>query len=203
MTTSTQKSGSIVPALVAPLWKSSLISGLLAIILGALILYRPSTAVFVTALLFAIYLFISGIAQIVFAFALDAGAGSRVLMFISGAASIVLGFMALRSFDFTPRAEGDGGLTAVMLLSIWIGIGFIFRGVATAVSAISDPTLPGRGWQIFFGVISLIAGIVMMAWPGLSLLTLLMVVGWYLIFIGVFEIVGAFVIRRETKTHTG
>ena len=50
-------------------------------------------------------------------------------------------------------------------------MGFIFRGVATAVSAISDPTLPGRGWEIFFGLISLIAGIVMLAWPGLSLLS--------------------------------
>ena len=48
----------------------------------------------------------------------------------------------------------------------------------------------------------LIAGVVMLAWPGLSLLTLLMVVGWYLVFIGVFEIVMAFVIRKQTKALT-
>ena len=199
MTTSTQKSGSIVPALVAPLWKSSLISGFLAIILGALILYRPGTTVFVVALLFGIYLFISGIAQIVFAFALDAGAGSRVLMFISGAASIVLGFMALRSFDFTPRAEGDGGLTAVMLLSIWIGIGFIFRGVATTGTAVSDKAMPGRGWAIFFGIITVLAGMVMLASPFGTIALLTLVVGWWLIVLGAFEIGAALSLRKEAS----
>ena len=61
--------------------------------------------------------------------------------------------------------------------------------MATAVSAISDPTLPGRGWEIFVGVISLIAGIVMLASPFESIATLTMVVGIWLIVIGVFEIV--------------
>jgi len=54
---------------------------------------------------------------------------------------------------------------AVLLLAIWIGIGFIFRGTATTVAAISDSTLPGRGWEIFVGVLSLIAGVVVMASP--------------------------------------
>lgn len=39
----------------------------------------------------------------------------------------------------------------ILLLAIWIGVGFIFRGVAT-VSAVSDKLLPGRGWEIFFGI---------------------------------------------------
>ena len=54
---------------------------------------------------------------------------------------------------------------SILLLAIWIGIGFIFRGVATAVSAISDSTLPGRAWEIFIGVLSLVAGIFMLASP--------------------------------------
>ena len=75
-------------------------------------------------------------------------AGGRVLLFISGAASLVLAVLAFRHF-------GEG--YAVLLLAIWIAVGFIFRGVAHTVSAISDPALPGRGWEIFFGIISLIA----------------------------------------------
>ena len=77
---------------------------------------------------------------------------------------------------------------SILLLAIWIGVGFIFRGVATAVSAISDPTLPGRGWEIFIGVISLMAGIVMLASPFDSIATLTLVVGIWLIVIGVFEV---------------
>jgi uncharacterized membrane protein HdeD (DUF308 family) len=79
----------------------------------------------------------------------------------------------------------------------------VFRGVATAVEAISDPTLPGRGGQIFFGIVSLIAGIVMLAWPGLSLVLLFTVAGVWLIVIGVFEIASAWAIRKESKALVG
>ena len=91
---------------------------------------------------------------------------------------------------------------AVLLLAIWIGIGFIFRGVATLVSAISDPTLPGRGWEIFIGVISLIAGVIMLAVPFESLAILTQVVGIWLIVLGAFEVVSAFGIRSASKKMT-
>lgn len=199
MATDTQNEGSIIPTLIAPLWKSTLLSGFLAIILGAIVLAWPGKTLFVTALLFGIYLFISGIAQVVFAFTLHAGAGSRVLMFISGAASIVLGFLALRSFDFGLRDEGDGGMTAVMLLAIWIGIGFIFRGVATTGTAVSDPAMPGRGWAIFFGIITVLAGMVMLASPFGSIALLTLVVGWWLIVLGAFEIGSALSLRKAAN----
>ena len=111
-------------------------------------------------------------------------------MFISGAASLILAVLAFRHF-------GQG--YAVLLLAIWVGIGFIFRGVATTVSAISDPNLPGRGWSIFVGVISLIAGIVVLASPFESIVTLALVVGVWFVVIGVFEIVSSFGIRRRSK----
>ena len=59
------------------------------------------------------------------------------------------------------------------------------------MSAISDPTLPGRGWNIFVGVISLIAGVVVLASPFDSIGTLALVVGIWLIVIGVMEVVSA------------
>ena len=88
---------------------------------------------------------------------------------------------------------------SILLLAIWVGIGFIFRGVATAVSAISDPMLPGRGWEIFIGVVSLVAGVIMLAAPFESLTTLTLVVGIWLIVIGVFEVISAFGIRSANK----
>ena len=175
------------------LWKSTLLSGVLAVILGVLMLVWPGKTLLVAGVLFGAYLLISGIAQVFFAFSLHVAAGGRILLFISGAASLILAVLAFRHF-------GEG--YAVLLLAIWIAVGFIFRGMATTVSAISDPTLPGRGWEIFFGIISLIAGVVMLAWPGLSLLSLLTVVGVWLIVIGAFEVVSAFAIRKATKALT-
>jgi uncharacterized membrane protein HdeD (DUF308 family) len=177
--------------LLPHLWKSALVSGILSLILGVLVVAWPGISILVAAVWFGIYLLITGIAQVVFAFSLHVTAGSRILLFISGAASLILAVLAFRHF-------GQG--YAVLLLAIWIGVGFIFRGVATTVSAISDPTLPGRGWSIFVGVISLLAGIVVIASPFDSIAILALVVGVSLIVIGVFEIVSSFGIRKASKT---
>ncbi|KUI47826.1 hypothetical protein AU198_22300 [Mycobacterium sp. GA-1199] len=176
------------PNLLRHLWKTTLVSGLLAVILGALIWLWPGKTIVVAAIFFGAYLLVAGITQVIFAFSLDVSAGGRVLLFISGAAALVLAVLCFRSLQ-----------ESILLLAIWIGIGFIFRGVATAVSAISDPTLPGRAWEIFVGVISLIAGVVMLALPFESLAILTVVAGISLVVIGIFEIVSAFGIRKASK----
>jgi len=167
-----------------------LLTGLLSVILGVLVLVWPGKSILVAAILFGVYLLVSGIAQVIFAFSLHVSAGGRVLLFISGAASLILAVLAFRHF-------GQG--YAILLLAIWIGVGFIFRGVATTVSAISEPGVPGRGWNIFFGVITLIAGIIVIASPFESIVTLAIVVGVWLIVIGVMEMVSAFGMRRAAK----
>ncbi len=171
-------------------WKATLVSGILTAIVGGLILGWPGISLTAAAVLFGVYLLVSGVAQVIFAFTLPVTAGARILLFLSGAASVVLAVLAFRKFDYG---------YAYLLLAIWIAVGFIFRGTATAASAISDPALPGRGWAIFFGVISFIAGIVVLAWPFDSLVTLTLVVGIWLVVIGVYEIVEAFVLRKEGK----
>jgi uncharacterized membrane protein HdeD (DUF308 family) len=180
-----------VPRLLPHLWKSTLVSGILALALGILVLVLPGDSILIAAILFGIYLLVTGIAQVVFAFSLHVSAGGRVLLFVSGAASLVLAVLCFRHF-------GQG--YAILLLAIWIGVGFIFRGVATSISAISDPTLPGRGWQIFLGLISLLAGIVMIGSPFESLAILTLIVGIWLVVIGVFEIVSSFGIRSASKS---
>jgi uncharacterized membrane protein HdeD (DUF308 family) len=180
------------PAMLQHLWKSALLSGILAVILGILVLTWPGKTIIVAAIIFGAYLLVTGIAQVVFAFSLHVSAGGRVLLFISGAASLILAVLCFRSLQ-----------DSILLLAIWIGIGFIFRGVATAVSAISDPTLPGRWWQIFIGGITLLAGVIVLASPFESIATLTFVVGIWLIVIGVFEVVSAFGIRKAGKDLAG
>src|SRR6202012_159190 len=179
-----------IPSLLPHLWKSTLVSGILSLILGILVLAWPGISILVAAVWFGVYLLLIGIAQVVFAFSLHVTAGSRILLFISGAASLILAVLAFRHF-------GQG--YAILLLAIWIGVAFIFRGVATSISAISEPRVPGRGWQIFGGVISLIAGVVMIGSRFESLAILILVVGIWLIVIGIFEIVSSFGIRSASK----
>ena len=74
------------PAMMQHLWKSTLLSGILAVILGILVLAWPGKTIVVAAIFFGAYLLITGISQVIFAFSLHVSAGGRVLLFISGAA---------------------------------------------------------------------------------------------------------------------
>jgi uncharacterized membrane protein HdeD (DUF308 family) len=175
------------PSLLPHLWKSAVVSGLLAVALGVAIVAWPGISIAVAAIFFGACLLVNGIQQVFFAFSLHVSAGGRVLLFVSGAASLILAIMAFRHL-----------YDAVLLLAIWIGVGFVFRGVATTVSALSDPTLPGRWWNAFVGTISLVAGVVVLASPFDSIGTLALVVGIWLIVLGALEVVAAIAIRRTT-----
>jgi uncharacterized membrane protein HdeD (DUF308 family) len=135
------------------------------------------------------YLVVSGVALVFLAFSLFS-AGSRFLSFISGVASVALGILAFRHF-------GDG--YAILLLAIWVAVGFIFRGVSVTASAISAPQFPGRGWAIFFGFISVIAGFVVLAYPFDSVDTLSVVVGAWMAILGATEVTSGFVMRSDAK----
>ena len=177
------------------LWKSVLLTGVLSVILGGMVLKWPDRTIVVAAIFFGAYLLVTGISQVFHAFTLHISAGGRALLFISGAASLVLAVLCFKSLS-----------NSVLLLAIWIGIGFIFRGVAEAATAISDPGTPGRGWQIFLGVITLIAGLIVLGYPISSLATLTLVTGIWLVVIGVFEIIASFSIRKagnEVRTAVG
>lgn len=167
------------------LWKNVLLTGILSVILGVMMLAWPGPTLVVAAIFFGAYLLVTGISQIFHAFTLHISGGGRALLFISGAASLVLAVLAIRHI-------GD----AILLLAIWIGIGFVFRGVATAAAAISDHDTPARGWEIFIGIVTVIAGIILLAYPFTSLATLLYVTGFWLIFVGVMEIIASFSIKK-------
>jgi uncharacterized membrane protein HdeD (DUF308 family) len=174
------------------LWTSVVVSGFAAAILGVVMLIWPRPSIVVAAVLLGVYLAVSGIALVFMAFGLPVlSGGARFLNFISGTASIILAVLAFRHFD--------EGRYAILLLAIWIAIGFILHGMSTTALAISDRQFPGRGWAIFFGIISIIAGLLVLAYPFDSLRTLVLVAGIWLIILGVMEIVSGFAMRGAAK----
>jgi uncharacterized membrane protein HdeD (DUF308 family) len=140
----------------------------------------------VGAILFAIYLIVSGIFEIIRSFAHGLTGGTRVLLLITGVLSIILGIFAIRS-----------ALNAAELLAIFIGIAFLFRGFASLFMGFDSKE--GRGWNIFFGLIMLIGGVVILTQPLISLATLALVVGIWLVIIGIYEIIAAFMLRSKLK----
>ena len=176
--------------LLRNIWISAILSGLLAVVVGSVILAWPEPSVVAAAVFFGVYLVVSGLALVFLAFSLPISGGGRFLSFLGGVASITLGILAFRHF-------GEG--YAVVLLAIWIATGFIFRGVSVTAAAIGDPRFPGRGWAIFFGLLSIFAGFVVLAYPFDSIVTLALVVGVWLIILGFAEIVTGFGMRSDVK----
>jgi len=173
------------------LWKWKLVAGLLTIVMGAIVLAWPGPTILVASTLFGVYLLLSGLAELFGVFALPGSAGTRVLLFITGALSLVLAVMSFRHF-------GDG--YAVLLLSLWIGISFIFQGVSAAAIGVSESDLPGRGWYIAAGIISLLAGLAVLVWPFESIAVLTLATGIWLIVIGIGQAIQAIQTRKAAKT---
>lgn len=102
---------------------------------------------------------------------------------LTGLVSIGFG-LAILAVDWTVHA-----------LVIITGLVFVIRGIALAFS----PAYAGRtsGEQVVAGIAGVIAGVVLVAWPGPSLLVLAFFVGAWLAVSGGFHIVTSISRRRE------
>jgi uncharacterized membrane protein HdeD (DUF308 family) len=169
-------------------WQVVLLTGIASLILGILVLIWPGASLLAAGVLFGLYLLISGVFQLVSAFGTHKATSLRVLAFISGALSIVLGLFCFR-----------GPMQSILLLALWIGIGWLFRGITQALAAASDPSVPARGWQVFLGIVSFLAGIVLIVSPFASVAVLTLVGGWWLVAVGIAEIVTAIRIHSGAR----
>ena len=174
-------------AAVGRIWWLLLFGGLISLLVGIVIVFNREGSVQLLAILFAIYLIISGLFEIVRSFASGLTGGTRALLLITGVLSVILGVFAIRY----------SGENAVDLLGIFVGIAFLFRGFASLFTGFDSKE--GRGWNIFFGIIMLVGGVVIMVQPAASLEAIAWIVGIWLVLIGIYEIIASFVVRSRTK----
>ena len=172
------------------LWKGTLVSGVLTIVLGVMVLVWPGPSILVASTMFGVYLLVSGFVELFLAFTLPRSAATRVMLFLTGALSVVLAILSFRHF---------GDAYAILLLSLWIGTGFIFLGVSENAVALSERDLPGRGWYVLLGSMSVIAGGIVLVWPFDSIVVLTIVSGVSLVVLGLIQIVQAFQIHKDAK----
>ena len=165
-------------------WGWLLFFGVLMVVAGIFAVAWPGPTVLVLAVLFGIQILVSGIFSFINAFAADESGGMRVWNVILGLLGIVIGLYAIRHI-----------IVSVVALALLIGIYWVAYGIAQIYTAIAHREAPHRGWLGFIGALSVIAGIVVIMWPGLSLVTLAFVLGFWLIVYGIMEIVLAFRVR--------
>ncbi|HTX93471.1 MAG TPA: HdeD family acid-resistance protein [Mycobacterium sp.] len=169
-------------------WQLTLFVGVVAIALGAIVLYYPGKSLFVAGVLFGVYLIVSGIGYMFAAFGVHMGGWMRVLSFIAGAVSVVLGVFCFRD-----------KLESIWLLALWIGISWVFRGMTLLAAALTFNDLPGRGWQILASIIIVAGGVVLIIYPIDSIEVLTLVAGCWLIAVGIVDIISALRVRHQAK----
>jgi uncharacterized membrane protein HdeD (DUF308 family) len=98
--------------------------------------------------------------------------------------SFVVGLYALRRV-----------LITLAVLALLLGIYWVVNGAVEVFTALSHRGMRDRAWTIVEGVLSVIAGAVVLVYPADSLLTLAVVLGAWLLLWGVMEILRAFRLR--------
>ncbi|WP_435242504.1 HdeD family acid-resistance protein [Streptomyces cucumeris] len=165
-------------------WQVLVTAGLVAIGLGIIVLAWPGATLVVVGVLFGTYLLVSGIFQLAGAFGSHVPRHLRVLGFVSGALCVLLGLLCFR-----------GPAQSILLLALWIGFGWLLRGVMLTAMAISAEGLPARGWQIALGLISALAGVLLIVLPFGSITALAVTAGVWLLALGAIEVVHGIQLR--------
>jgi uncharacterized membrane protein HdeD (DUF308 family) len=166
-------------------WGWVLAFGIITAVLGVIALAWPGRTLLVVAVLFGVQFIVMGIFRFVGAFAVDdVTGGSRVLMALLGVLSLIIGLYAVRHILIT--------LLALVLL---LGIFWIVSGTIELFTALSHREMRGRGWSAVMGILSVLAGLVVLVYPGISLLVLAIFLSVWLLIYGAMEIALAFQIR--------
>lgn len=178
-----------VPQLQKVAWQLTMFTGAVTIVLGIIVAVHPSTSLNVLAVLVGILFLASGAFQLIRA--LETSTGHRAWSAVVGLAFVVIGVVLIRHLHVTR-----------VLIALLIGVVWILQGVAELMVGLAQTNARGRRWAIFFGLVSLVAGIVVVALPSVSLVTLAVLLGIWFIVLGLLQVVGALTMRSIARHAT-
>lgn len=162
------------------------ISGVVAFVLGIIVLGQPAATLAVVAVLFGLYFLVSGVIRVIRGLFTHGPAGGRILSILFGVLLIGAGIITIRN-----------PLNSLVVLGLLIGIAWIIEGIAVLAETASDSS---RWPGLLLGIVSLIAGIVVLFAPLQSLAALVLLVGIFLIVSGIVQVVESFIFGRRALT---
>jgi uncharacterized membrane protein HdeD (DUF308 family) len=172
-------------------WGWILTFGILTLIAGVLALVWPRETLLFIALLFGAQLIVEGVFR--FVEALSAPRESSlpwVLPALLAILSFIVGIYLLRHPFFT-----------ILILAVLLGIYWMVHGITETFSAIAHRERPNRGLTAASGVLGIVAGGIVLFYPGLSLLVLALILGIWLILFGLLSIAQAFRLRTGARAR--
>lgn len=163
------------------------LSGLVALIIGLLILLWPGHSAAVVAGIIAVYALVAGLIYLASAaFARGDSGWARIGQAILGALFIVAGIVALANLGATTAVLG-------VVLGTIVGIVWILEGVLRLARITRTPR---PGWTVLSALISLVAGVIVLLSPLWGAAVLWLFLGISLVVIGISQIIRAFTLKK-------
>lgn len=164
------------------------IGGLLAAVVGILILVSPAKTAIATTAIVAVYAAAVGVVYLASAVFVKGQTGwHRVGSILIGLLYLAAGIVAISNLTQTAAF-------LFVFVAIMLGITWIVEGILT-LTAIGSST--NKVWVVVFAVISVIAGGVLLFSPMMGAVTLWWLIGISLIVLGVLQIVRALTFGKK------
>jgi uncharacterized membrane protein HdeD (DUF308 family) len=165
--------------------------GALSILLGLAALLWPGVTLLVLAMLFGVELIAAGLVRVVAAATLSGLPGWwRAVSGVLGGLTVLAGIVCV----VRPG-------TSLVVLAAVLAIGWLLDGVSELVSAFSvSRQATERVGLVAFGLVSIVAALVVFSAPGDSLVVLARIGGLILVLIGAVTLLSVFAGRRQRST---
>jgi uncharacterized membrane protein HdeD (DUF308 family) len=170
-------------------WWLALTAAVLGLVVGIMIIAWPEATLKVVAVLFGAWLLVHGLVRTVQAVTGRGRDGTeRAILGLVGVFFIGAGVVALRNL-----------LVSLVVIATVIGLMWLLGGIVDLIAAFSGPGGGVRMWRIALGVLSIVAALIILVWPDLTLVTLVYISGVWLVVMGVLQ-VGMVIWARRSLT---
>ncbi|MFE6360618.1 HdeD family acid-resistance protein [Streptomyces sp. NPDC057806] len=170
-------------------WTWMLGSALATLVPGILLLVWPDATLQVVAVLFGLYLLVTGGFRFVAVFGQERG--ERLPGLLIAVLYVPAGVLCMRN-----------PLQTIAALSLIVGIVWLVSGLLTAYAALATRGLPHRGVVLGAALLAIVAGIVVLALPSESAVALTRLLGLWLVLLGVMELAVALAWRSAARRVT-
>jgi uncharacterized membrane protein HdeD (DUF308 family) len=166
-------------------WWIVLILGVISIAAGVLAIAYPDITLLILGIIFGVNLLLIGAFWVAFATVEEGlSSGGRVLR-------MVVGFLATLAGLFCLVHPGTSVLALLLAVSFW----FVLVGIADLARAMDEPS--GRLFSAVIGVLSIAAGVIIVADPDIGLATLALIAGIAFVVRGSIEVAAAIWMRQN------
>lgn len=171
-------------------WWVSLLLGILYVAFGIFLMFTPLSSYIALSILFAVAMFVSGIFEIIFSISNKNNISSWGWYLASGIIDFIIGLFLMANVNLSMEV-------LPFVVAFWL----MFRGFS-AVGYSMDLKRYGThnwGWYIAFGILAILCSIAIIWQPAVGALSVVYMVAYTLLIIGIFRVMLAFELKGLHK----